>query len=318
MKKSVWAGLDHKIWKQRDTWPPFARILIALSGGIDSVALCSVFRRLSLAGDFEVIVANVHHGLGKYEEWRTRAQEHCRQFCLEQGLPFIAVAGCKAELASEDELRSFRYSELRRIQKEQKCDLILTAHHADDLLETRLLRLMRGTGPEGLEAIRDLDNALWRPFLRISRAEIAEYMKQTQLKAIEDPSNMSLDPMRNWLRQDLLPHIEARQLGLVHTLSRSLQLIVEAIAHHQLPPLNIEQSGGTFCLERGFFFSQTPSEQRTIIAKLLVKLGVKNYSHGQIAEIHRRLDNSQKVHNFRLGSMQWRVDAKQVCVCISA
>lgn len=314
MEKQVWSGLDHKIWKDRSSWSRFKRVLIALSGGVDSVVLLSVFQRLSKASPFEIIAAHVHHGPGEQESWRSAAQENCKRLCQSLGIKMVSGGPSPVELKSEEALRDFRYQELRRLRAEYQCDFILTAHHADDLLETRFLRIMRGTGPLGLEALSTFDEELWRPLLKVSKEEVLHYASENQLKFVEDPSNKSIDPMRNWLRHELFPMMEARQQGVMQNMARSFQLLVEFLDSEvdHIDLIGSERVGVEF--ERDLYLSLSDQDQRKILVKSFLRLGLRNYSHGQILEIQKRLDNYQSVHTFRLGSALWSVDAKQIHV----
>ncbi len=309
--KAIWSALDHKIWKDRERWPKFQRILVALSGGVDSVVMLTVFDRLSKAGQFELCAAYIHHGVGANQEWRTQAQKQCRDFCEQLGVRFVVGGPSSVELVSEADLRRFRYQELTRLKQELQCDFIQTAHHADDVIETRLLRLLRGTGPSGLEALREIDGDRWRPFLRVNKQELFEYANENQLKFTDDPSNASEDPTRNWVRKSLLPFIEARQTGMVESLGRSLQLLVEALEKNDEVSFVPCRDGG-LGFSRVDYLALSRSQQCHWVAQMFLELGVKDYSQGQIEEIRKRLDNSQKVHTFTVGSVYWVVDAKQV------
>jgi len=314
MDKRVWSGLDHKIWRGRSSWPRFKRVLVALSGGVDSVALLSVFHRLTKASFFEILAVNIHHGPGAQESWRSETQEMCRSICENWGIKMIESKPSVKELKSEEDLRDFRYEELRKLKDEFQCDFILTAHHADDLLETRFLRIMRGTGPLGLEALREFDEDLWRPFLEVTKEEILHYASENQLKFVEDPSNQSVDPMRNWLRHELFPMMESRQTGVLQNMSRSFQLLVEFLDSEvdNIDLIDSRHKGVEF--ERDLYLSLSDQDQRKILVKSLLRLQLRNYSHGQILEIQKRLDNSQNIHNFMLASTSWSVDAKRIHV----
>ncbi len=317
MKKTIWSGLDHKIWKNRSSWPQFKRLLIGFSGGLDSTVVLSVLHRLSMAGQFEIIAAYIHHGPGTQETWRNEALMHCQSFCEQNSIKYVQGGPSVEPLLTEADLREFRYSELRRLKLELDCDFIITAHHADDLLETRMLRLLRGTGPVGLEALVEFEADLWRPLLQVSKKRIQQYVNENQLKFIEDPSNLSLDPLRNWLRNDLFPRIERRQVGLVNNLGRSLQLLVEALGEGL--PMEIKDLGeGNLALERSSYLALSLVEQRRMLARVLFQLGLKNYSQGQVEEWQKRLDNPQKVHSFKLGLVLCSIDAKQVRVRVEA
>ncbi len=326
MKKQLWHSLEHKIWKQHASWPSMKRLLVGFSGGADSVVLLSVFSKLASVMKVEIVAAHVHHGVNenqlieKAASWRDEAQKFCINFADKYEIKIILGGPSTQKLESEESLRNFRYQELNRIREEEKCDFILTAHHADDLLETRLLRLMRGTGPTGLEALKDLnfETHLWRPFLTISKKEILNYIHEQQLSFIEDPSNQSLDPTRNWLRNELIPQLDKRQKGMSENLSRSLQLIVDEITHQKSsPPLtNIlsPQQSNEIVIDRAYYCALSSLEQRHHIAQILIKLGIKNYTQGQIKEVQKRLDNSQRVHTFTIAAAQWRVDARQIYI----
>lgn len=275
------------------------------------MALLSVFQRLSAVGHFDVVAAHVHHGPGPTEAWRQQALEHCKALCEQLGVSLRTAGPSHIELTSEAQLREFRYQELRKLSAEEKCDFILTAHHADDVLETRVLRLLRGTGPSGLMALSSVEGDLWRPFLGIKKRELLSYVEQNNLSFLTDPSNTSTEPLRNWIRQDLLPFIEVRQSGLVENLGRSLQLIAEAFTPNEGLPLSLI-GDAEVGFARADYLGLAVSEQKRGLAQVLLQLGVKNYSHGQIEEIHKRLDKPQKGHTFTLGSVLWTVDAKQV------
>lgn len=316
MKKTVWSDLDHKIWKRRSEWPPFKKLLIAFSGGVDSTALLSIFHRLSGPGNFEVLAAHIHHGDGPTKAWRDTALESCRQVCAEHDIPFVHGGPSVLPLGTEEQMRDYRYQEMRRLKEQHQCDFILTAHHADDLLETRLLRLLRGTGPLGLAALLPLEGDLWRPLLESSRGDLLDYVNKNQLKFLEDPSNSSLDPQRNWVRHELIPFLDARQEGMSATLGRSLQHLVEAM---ELPlPIELTKTGGNgLSFSRQSYWGLSKGEQRRLIATVFAKLGLRDYSHGQIEEILKRLDNPQIVHTFTLRTVLWSIDAKQVLAEIS-
>lgn len=315
MKKTIWSALDHQVWRTHSAWPQFHRLLVALSGGVDSVVALSVLRRLSGVARFQVTACHVHHGPGPSESWRNEALSHCRQLCEQLQVQFVSRGPSVTSLKTEADMRSFRYAELLRVCAEQNCDYLVTAHHADDLLETRMLRLLRGTGPEGLEAMREFDHhrKIWRPLLGVSHWQVLEYAHENQLKFINDPSNLSLDPMRNWLRHEIFPLLEARQSGIVDNLGRSLQLLVESLATSERYEL-FRFEDGALGYEVFLYRNLSSREQRQVLAKMLLELGIRDYSLGQIKEVQKRLDNPQKINNFNLKNALWNIDAKHVRV----
>lgn len=313
MKKWSWSPLDHKIWKNRSQWPPFKRVLVAFSGGIDSMVLLRIMKNLSFVGSFEVIAANVHHGPGPASLWRSECARFCEALCQEWEIEFHGVGPSPNGLKNEEELRHFRYEELRKLKSTLSCDFILTAHHADDLLETRLLRLLRGTGGQGLLAMAPFEADLGRPLLNIAKKEILDYAELQGLKPMEDPSNQELEPMRNWVRRELIPFLEARQSGLSSNLGRSLQLLVdERQESSTFGWLELKQ--GLYCYSRTEYLLLNPMERKRLIAEVFQRMDVVEYSHGQIDEIVKRLDSAQRVLSFKVGGLLWDIDAKQVKV----
>lgn len=312
MKPIRWHPLEHKLWKNRQRWPKFNNVLLALSGGVDSVVTLSVIHRLSHVGKFNLIAAHIHHGRHENSEFRDEASRLCDRLCKELNIPFHFVMADHHGLSSEESLRDFRYQHLRRLRTELQCDFIITAHHEDDLLETRMIRLLRGTGLSGLTAIKEIDGDLWRPMLTISKREISEYAESNQLTYLNDPTNESSDPLRNWVRNGLLPFIEARQVSFRGSLSRSLQSIAEA--GDTSIQCQIWAKNDELCIERQQYLFLSNFEQKNLVVQLLRKLNIHDYSHGQIEEIHKRLDNPQKEHSFGLGRALWKIDARHVYV----
>jgi len=190
-------------------------LLVAVSGGIDSVALLRVLQDLAFRHSLKLRVGHVNHGLrGAESEADQRAVE---ALAAELGLPVCAArvdpAARRARGASRDRpspeeaARELRYAALRRMAEEVGADFVVTAHTADDQAETVLLRLLRGTGPDGLGGIpeRSADGRIARPLLRVPRAEVTRFAAQRGLSWREDASNASPVFARNRLRREWLP-----------------------------------------------------------------------------------------------------------------
>ena len=185
-----------------------ARVLAAVSGGADSVALLHAL----LALGQRVAVAHVHHGL------RGSAADADLAFVAELaralGAPFRTAhvaAGERDGRSPEARARALRYEALERLRVELDCAHLATAHHADDQAETVLLRAIRGTGLDGLAGIRpSLDEGrVLRPLLALRRAELRAYLDRRGLASREDASNADLAVPRNRLRHEVLPVLEA-------------------------------------------------------------------------------------------------------------
>jgi tRNA(Ile)-lysidine synthase len=185
------------------------RVLVALSGGPDSVALLRVLGELEAGGELSVAgVAHLNHG------WRDAAhgdEQFCRALAAEVGVPFrsdlVDVRGLAARLrvSLEDAGRRARYELFDRVATELGADVIATGHTRDDQAETFLLRLLRGAGPRGLGGIHPRSGRVVRPLLEISRDELRTYLSAREQPFREDESNRDLSIPRNRIRHQLLP-----------------------------------------------------------------------------------------------------------------
>jgi tRNA(Ile)-lysidine synthetase-like protein len=181
----------------RINWPSTGKYVIAVSGGVDSVCLLDVMAQSDRA--YELIVAHFDHGMRA--DSRADA-EFVRELSSYYGLKFATE---RAELAGkgEAEARAARYEFLERTMVESKATAIITAHHADDRLETSLINALRGTGAAGLVALTDEPNRR-RPLLKIPKLDLIGYAQDQKLKWREDSTNESNDYTRNLIRHEVL------------------------------------------------------------------------------------------------------------------
>ena len=198
-------------------FPPYARYLIGVSGGRDSVALLHWLTNLDYK---KLIVCHLNHQLrGRSSDADARFVEKLAkkyQVDFELGAANVPVLAKKKMMSIETAAREARYSFFAKAAKRHRCRMIFLAHHADDLVETFLLNLIRGAGCTGLVAIResstrridDVELTIVRPFLPVWRKEIDSYVRKHRLRFREDASNKNLDPLRNRLRHRGIPFLE--------------------------------------------------------------------------------------------------------------
>ncbi|MGE9744425.1 tRNA lysidine(34) synthetase TilS [Bdellovibrio bacteriovorus] len=305
--------LDHHVWKLIKLHSlQDKKILVALSGGTDSVALLrslTKVRKKNLLG-----ACYFHHGEDSNQEYRKEAQEFCEKLCKKLEIEFYPLRA--SQLAkSEAEYRELRYEALDRLKKEQGFELVATGHHRDDLLETRLIRLIRGTGAQGFAAMHVLRDGLFRPLLEISKKELKKYLREERLRSFEDPTNKALDPLRNWLREEWLKSLERRARGSTAALARSLETIAQEIENRPWGDLlGQNEAYKTQGLRRSFYLTLSPFEQKRLLAQYLFSLGKRDFSQSHLEEIQKRLDKSQKVITFKVAGCQWEVNAEQIKV----
>jgi tRNA(Ile)-lysidine synthase len=191
------------------------RLLVAVSGGIDSVTLVHALLEIAGGNRLKLSIAHVNHGLrgSESEADQCAVKELAEGF----GLPFWlrridpeqrrSGHSSRERLTLQEAARTLRYQALREMAAEADCQRLVTAHNADDQAETVLLRLLRGSGPDGLAGIPESspDGVVVRPMLRITRQEIESYASVRGIDWREDRSNASTVYARNRLRLNWLP-----------------------------------------------------------------------------------------------------------------
>lgn len=208
--------------------PGTGRLIVAFSGGPDSTCLLHLLRTPSPARP--LVAVHVDHKLDPESPERAR---RAREWAESRGVEFRLLAVPVEDAAGsgpEAAARSARYRALAGIMRTGDC--LLTAHHADDQVETVLLRLLRGAGAAGLAGIQAVRRFgpgwLARPLLGWRRCEIERYLRSHDLGSLADPLNQDLELDRNYLRQVVLPAIERRWPGYRSAILRSAGLCAEA------------------------------------------------------------------------------------------
>ena len=193
--------------------PPGSRLLVALSGGSDSVALLHLLHELSADGRFHVVaVAHVNHHL---RATAGRDEAFCRELVARLGYPLevahvdVAALARKEALSIEEAARRERYRNLRAAAGRHQATLIATGHTRDDQVETLLMKLGRGAGLTGLGGIYPRRDDLVRPLLEVSRAALRSYLQEAGASWVEDETNADLTNPRNRIRHTVVPAIEA-------------------------------------------------------------------------------------------------------------
>jgi len=199
--------------------PPGTRLLIALSGGSDSVALTLILRELAPNGGFSLAgLAHVNHRLRPTAD---RDEQFCRALADRFELPIVvshldvAAYAATERLGTEEAARRARYAFLHRCAADLNADRIATGHTRDDQAETFLLKLIRGAGLTGLGGIYPRRGALIRPLLDVSRADLREYLKARGESWMDDETNSDLTNPRNRIRHRVIPELDASYGGVV-------------------------------------------------------------------------------------------------------
>lgn len=208
-------------------------LVVAYSGGVDSTVLLQAVIAYREQFDSPIHAVHVHHGLSENaEQWAKHCELQCRLEDVAFHLYRVDVdTGSRKSL--EAEARKVRYNALLEV-----CDqiggVLLLGQHAEDQLETVLLQLKRGAGPQGLAGMGEVqyrgDTLIMRPMLALEKAEIVAYAEEEMLQWVEDESNQQNSFDRNFLRNEIIPHLLARWPKLTKTVGRSAELCAEQSA----------------------------------------------------------------------------------------
>ncbi len=206
-------------------------ILIAFSGGVDSVVLTDTLLRLKNYFSFEEIaLAHFNHGI---RESAFRDEEFSKEFAKKRNLRIFIGRGNVPNIARkrrqnlEETARILRYEFLRKIKEREGFELIATAHHLNDLLETSLLFFVRGTGLEGLTGFLPREGDLVRPLYYVKKSEILDYARFKSLSWVEDETNYDVGIARNFLRHEIIPRLKRINPNLEESFLKMEKLLKE-------------------------------------------------------------------------------------------
>ena len=246
--------------KTIDVAPLQGRYVLAVSGGVDSVVLLDI---LAATQGLNITVAHYDHGI-RHDSAKDRrlVQKLARSY----GLPCVYQEGNLGSGASEDTARRARYQFLRATQKAANAIGIITAHHQDDLLETAILNLLRGTGRHGLGALKSTAD-LARPLLDVPKSTIVTYAQTKHLEWREDSTNQDETHARNYIRAKVMPRFdENARAQLVQIVTENRQVNHELDAGLMSLLDTHSQSERIDHLERGWFAAQSWVLSREVLA----------------------------------------------------
>lgn len=234
------------------------RLLLAVSGGLDSVCLLHFFKEnFETLGISALAVAHIDHTLRGDES--KKDAEFVKELCKKWNVDFYfkSLEG-KLPIGNnlESRARELRYLALHKFKRSGNFDFLLTAHHQNDQAETVFMRLARGTSISGLRAIRKIrHDGVYRPFLEISREELQNYANENQLSWREDSSNQNTNFRRNKIRHQLFPIFEkeipefSKQLQTLSSLAEKAYNKIVLICSNEFEPLILPKEKWPFPYE---------------------------------------------------------------------
>jgi len=264
---------------------PGDRVIVAVSGGPDSVCLLSVLRELAEDLDLTLHIAHLDHmfrGKESADEAlfvgqlaktlgipATIEKVDVPAYCLERGL------------SPQEGAREVRYDFLQRVAGTVTASRIATGHTADDQAETFVMRLMRGAGVSGLSAIPPVRDNIIRPLIEITREEVLAYLRATGLSFVTDPSNTKSLYTRNKIRLEIIPVLKSFNPRIVETLAAEAALLRDedaAIDLHcaELADSILEQQNNDLTIKKNEFSSLPIAFRRRLLKKALDLAGVES------------------------------------------
>ncbi|MDJ0618388.1 MAG: tRNA lysidine(34) synthetase TilS [Calothrix sp. MO_192.B10] len=225
----------HQTIRTRDLFTKNHRLLIAVSGGQDSLCLSKLLLDLQPKWGWHLGIAHCDH------RWRSDSQanaQHVENLARHWNVSFhLAIAEQSVE--TEAAARDWRYHQLTAIAREHKYDCVVTGHTASDRAETLLYNLIRGTGADGMQALtwqRPLTEHIWlvRPLLETTRSTTGQFCQDLQLSIWEDITNQDVKYTRNRIRQELLPYLQTNfNPNVESALARTAELLQAEVEYLQ-------------------------------------------------------------------------------------
>lgn len=223
-KRKRFDSVQNSVRSSASGFPAGSRIIVAVSGGADSVALLAALKK---SGRFNLLALHCNFHLRGDESLRDELS--VRSLCARLDVPLMVRdfdipeyirqhPGTSVEVAC----RELRYDWFRRVADGVGVLRIAVAHNADDNIETLMLNLMRGAGTSGLKGMSADNGTVWRPLLGVPRKDILEFLKDEGLDYVVDSTNLESEYGRNFMRNEVLPLLRSRWPGLDKAVSRTL------------------------------------------------------------------------------------------------
>lgn len=290
---------------------PQPGIVLAVSGGTDSMALLDIFYQLAKTNHWNLVVAHLNHCLRGSESDgdENYVIEQCQTLsvrCITRRIDINMAAQVRGQ-SIETAARELRYDFLREVCQMENCRYIATGHHADDNVETILQRIIRGTGIKGLAGINptrtvknDFGNlVIFRPLLQITRSELESYIRETNITPCHDSSNDSCDYNRNRIRNNLIPLLQSEYnqklsaaIGNLGLLAADADEILTQQAESDIADGNILFGNELLRISLAFINRLSASRARNMLRYCIVNAGLPLGSIGLDVIEHLRQECS--------------------------
>jgi tRNA(Ile)-lysidine synthetase-like protein len=250
--------------------------VVAVSGGVDSAVLLHALKNRP---GLKLVVAHFDHGI------RTNSADDRRfvdSLAKEYKLPFVYANGTLGPEASEAAARKARYEFLHKVRSASGAAAVVTAHHQDDLLETAILNLLRGTNRRGLSSLKSIDTVK-RPLLDIPKTELVDYAKANGLKWREDETNHQQKYLRNYVRHSIIPKLSDQQRDQLLDVVKQITELNAEIDNLLVDILHMQSANCQ--LDRLWFKCLGYAEAREVMASWLRARGLSEYDRNTIERL---------------------------------
>lgn len=298
---------------QLDSYPVATpHLVIALSGGIDSMVLLRLASIYAKDNQLECIAVHVNHGLSQHAfDWEAVCHAHCDSLSIPLYIERVQLV-VSAQDSLEEVARKARYKALDKHM--QANSLLLTGQHQDDQVETFFLALKRGSGPAGLSSMPSIaplsQGYKCRPLLSVSRAEIEQYAQENRLDWVEDESNNDTRFDRNFLRHDIVPNLLHRWPSFASSVSRSAQLCAEqeSLLNELLSPKLVAFQNSYQGISVSRLIHESPLARNMLLRLWLKQFAIPLPSQTQLSVLWNEVAQAKEDANptLALGSMQLR------------
>jgi tRNA(Ile)-lysidine synthase len=281
--------LENKVLEiLKNSIPKKSAVVVGISGGPDSVFLLHMLQKLQKIQPIKIIIAHVNHLLrGKESLSDEKFVKDLAKACLPAGTAekhiFHLLKKDVNKLSKtlkqglEETGRKIRYEFFQELAKEYKAKLIITAHHADDNLETILMNFVRGAGVKGLAGMKELENltknlTLFRPLLQFSKQHILDYLKTKKIPYKIDKSNKNTIYTRNYIRHKIIPSLKKLNPNLAETTAkntknfREISHLVDTHAKAWIKKNSLKKNLKEFNIKT--FHNESPALQKEIILQI--------------------------------------------------
>jgi tRNA(Ile)-lysidine synthase len=298
-------------------------VIVALSGGPDSMCLFDVLYALKDSLQINLMACHYNHRLRGEDSYND--EKFVKKICRERGIECLfGLAEKDNQFKNEEKAREARYAFFEKILGDRRGAKMAIAHNSNDLAETFLMRLLRGTGLKGLSGIPPIRGNFIRPLLSVSREEIEQYLNQNKLPFRIDKSNYDAKITRNFLRLKILPLIiKHMNPNLIETLRNSAKVLgddydfLHRTAENKYESLVVKESDKKIRLDRDEWILLHPSMQRMVLRVALEKKrNLIDITNKQILEVSKMIKRGEgKKHKILPYSLRIELVSGKIIIC---